>query len=132
MKGYSKISKLGCIIFIIICLVSASISTAFAADSGRSAKATYSVVKTGEVYTYIVNIKNTSTNPKDSIYRVMIGYWFNHPMTPPFPLKDVSSMEGPVGWTGSILGGSYYQGNTIRVGARGSGSSSEKDRGGTV
>ncbi len=122
MKGFLKIHKLGLFLFTLIYLFSASIGNLFAADLVRSAEATCSVVKTGEVYTYTVSIKNTSTNPSDSIYCLMFGKWYNEPTLPPLPLKDAVSVECPEGWSGSIGGGEDYQGNDIELGANWEGS----------
>ncbi|HEY9060069.1 MAG TPA: hypothetical protein VIO64_06140 [Pseudobacteroides sp.] len=112
MKGIRRFSRLGCFIFVLIFLVSASVCNVFASDIGRSAEASYVVDKVGDTYTYTVTVKNTSLNPNDSIYAFMLGNWYDEPIVS-LPLESPTATEFPEGWSSSILGGSSYNGYSI-------------------
>jgi hypothetical protein len=66
-----------------------------------SATATYSAISMGGAYNYEVLLTNTSPAPFD-IYAFMFGWQFNVPITTAFPLKDVTLISAPSGWTGGL------------------------------
>lgn len=112
MKEFRRFSRLGCFVFSLIFLVSASVCNVFASDSGRSVEASYVVDKVGDTYTYTVTVKNTSLSPNDSIYAFMLGNWYNEPIIS-LPLESPAATGYPEGWSSSVSGGSSYNGYSI-------------------
>ncbi|TYQ16132.1 UNVERIFIED_CONTAM: carbohydrate binding protein [Acetivibrio alkalicellulosi] len=107
-----KLKRLFCLVLTMTLLLSTGITNIFAEEDARSAEAYYSVVKNGNTYNYILEVKNTSSNSNDSIYGIIFGYWFDEPVLPPLPFENVE-VKNQSSWRAGIAGGDSYEGYMV-------------------
>ena len=98
----SKLLCASCLIMAIILLASGSVATAN--TPGASADIKYWVVEEGSIYTYTLDVENTSTGTYD-IYALLFGHQYLVPYPDPSnPLLfcDVVMVSVPRGWSGLV------------------------------